>query len=112
MSQITISKLAIEKIMGDPKFQEFREDEPARLVPLLYYYQRSFSTLNDGKIIEHGDGFMLSFVNPDAIRETDEITYEAVGIVGGVNIVVGGTRAVLSNPFNIGWSNAKFTIET
>ncbi|MGO9685403.1 MAG: hypothetical protein ACLPTZ_22990 [Beijerinckiaceae bacterium] len=97
--------------MEDPKFQEFRENEPERSVPLLYHYQRSFSTLNDGKIIEHGAGFMLSFVNPKEIRETEEITYEAVGIADGINIIVGGTRAVLSSTFNIGWSNAKFTLE-
>jgi hypothetical protein len=111
MSQVTISKLAIEKIMSDPQFSEFKEHEPTPAVPLLYYYQRSFSTLHDGRVIEYGAGFMLTFVKPEEIREAVDVAYETVAIADGVNVTVGGARGVFSNAFNIGWSNAKFTFE-
>ena len=93
------------------EFLGLKENKPARAVPLLHYYQRSFSTLNDGKITEHGAGFMLTFVNPDEIKQTEDITYESIDIADGVKVVIGGTREIFSNAFNIGWSNAKFTLE-
>lgn len=111
MPQITISKLAVEKIVNDPKFRQSREDNADHEAPLLYYYQRSYSTLKDGTVIEHGDGFMLSFVNQEEIVETKDIAYKSVVIAGGVNIFVGGPRSLLSRSFNVGLSNAKFTLE-
>lgn len=109
MNQITISKLAIDRILNDPKFRQLRENN-AREVPLLYYFQRSYSTLHDGTVIEHGDGFMLSFVNPAEIAETGDIAYKTVASEG-VSIFIGGPKPLLSGSFTIGWSNAKFTLE-
>ncbi len=112
MPQITISKSAIEKISNDQKFRQSREDNASREVPLLYYYRRSYSTSKDGTVIEHGDGFTLSFVNQEEIAETKDIAYEAVAVAGGVNIFVGGPRSLLSRSLNVGLSNAKFTLES
>ncbi len=61
MSRIIISKLAIEKILKDLKYSELVKHEPLRAIPVLRHYRRSFSTLKDGQIIEHGAGFMLIF---------------------------------------------------
>jgi hypothetical protein len=69
MPQITISKLAVEKITKDPTFRQLREGAPMGAVPILFYYQRSYSTLKDGSIIEHGDGFGLNFVDPKDLKE-------------------------------------------
>lgn len=112
MPQITISASAIKKITSDPNFRQLREDKTNPQVPLLYYYQRSYSTSHDGAIVEYGDGFMLSFISQDEIRAaTADIIYETVTIANGVNILVGGPRSILSGDIDIGWSDAKFFLE-
>lgn len=111
MSEITISKLAVAKILADPKFRASRQNKSTHLIPILRYYQRSYSTLNDGRLIEHGDGFMLSFGGEADIEEGRGIKFQAVTIAPGIDVIVGADDAMFSTPFNIGWSNAKFTFE-
>src|SRR5665213_1311690 len=110
MSHITIKKSAAGKLSSDPEFRRWCEGKSDK-APVLSYYRRSYSTLHDGTVIEHGDGFMLSFVDPKEVRETGDVTYETVALADGVDILVGGTRSILSEDFTIGWSNAKFTLE-
>jgi hypothetical protein len=111
MSQVIISKSAIEKITNDPKFRQLREDKTDLKVPFLYYYRRSYSTLHDGTIVEHGDGFMLSFINRNELKETVDIVFKTVTLGEGLDILVGGPRLILSESFTIGWSNQKFIFE-
>lgn len=111
MGRITISKSAVGKLIGDLKIRHDGSDEPGCVTPLLYYYHRSFSTLNDGTVIQHGDGFMLAYVNSEKIRKAEDITYEAVAIVDGFEIIVGGPRSLMSSNFTIGCANGKFTFE-
>jgi hypothetical protein len=60
VSNISISKRAKEKILKDRDSQSALLGKS--LVPCLNNYSRSYSTLNDGRMIEHGPGFFLSFI--------------------------------------------------
>jgi hypothetical protein len=111
MSQIVISKSAIEKIIADPKFSQSRRAEADQSVPLLHYYQRSYLTRDDGIIVEYGDGFGLTFVKSDDLKETADITYKSLDIGDGNCLVIGGPQSVLSGSFSIEWKNSKFTLE-
>lgn len=111
MSGISISKLAVEKITKDPKFRQLRESKPEGGVPLLYYYRRCLSTLNDGTITEHGDGFSLSFVDPEELPKSRGIAYESVPIGDEGHVIVGGPVELISGGFKIDWSKNKFALE-
>lgn len=110
MSRIIISKLAVEKITKDPKFRQLRESGPEGAVPIFFYYQRSYSTLKDGSLIEHGDGFGLNFIDPKDIKASQGIAYESNSIGDGVHVIVSGPAELLSSGFNIDWSDNKFAL--
>ncbi len=111
MSQITISQSAIDKIINNPKFRQSKQETTDSKLPLLYYYQRSYLTQHDGTIVEYGDGFMLTFVDKDELKETTDIIYKVLDIGGGNSVVVGGPQPILSKSFSIEWANSKFTLK-
>jgi hypothetical protein len=108
---ITISQSAIAKIAKELKFRQEYEIGSRSGVPLLYYYQRSYSTLHDGTIIEHGDGFGLHFVDPADLMEQREIAYESIPIGDSANVIIGGPTELLSGGFEIDWSGKKFSLK-
>jgi hypothetical protein len=111
MPSITIRLSAIEKITKESEFRRLRQIGSEDAVPLLIYYQRCYSTLNDGSIIEHGDGFALDFVDPASLDASESIVYETIAIGAGTNVIVGAPAERLSSSFSIGWSKNKFSLK-
>ena len=111
MSRIKISQVAIKKIEKGIEFHASRGKAPPDTVPVLTYFQRAYSMLNDGRTVEHGDGFMLHFPSPEGLRETDGVGSESVNVGERLAVIVQAPSALLSKPFSIGWSNSKFTLE-
>ena len=67
--------------------------------------------MNDGTVIQYGDGFMLTYARSGDIWEAEDIAYEAVAIADGFEIIVGGPQSLMSSNFTIGCANGKFTFE-
>ena len=111
MPHITLSQSAVDKLMADPKLRRWREGEPDRRVPILGYFRRSYTTLHDGTVVDHGNGFMLATIDPEDAEETKGIVLESVAVAGGLDILVGASPSVMSGSFTIGWSDWKFTYE-
>jgi len=111
MPQIIITQSAIGKITSDQEFRRSKEGKIDEL-PLLYYYQRSYLTRHDGTVVEYGDGFTLTFVDKDELKETADIIYKVVDITDSIAIIVGGPQSILSKSFSVGWANSKFTFES
>jgi hypothetical protein len=111
MPSITICQSAIEKITKELKFRQAHEIRPGDAVPLLYYYQRSYSTLKDGTVIEHGDGFGLHFVDPADLDVSEGMVYLTIPVGDGTHVTVGGPKDIMSGRFRIGWAKNKFSLE-
>lgn len=108
MSSIILKQSAIDKLKSDPKVQQRRQHKSGRQVPFLGYYRRSYSTSRDGTVTEHGDGFMLTTINPQDRDETRDIVIKPVAVGSDFDILVGGEEEVMSGSFAIGWIR-KFT---
>lgn len=111
MVRVTLSPLAIKKILNDPKYLQLVQDNPEHAVPLLAYYRRSYSTSKEGQVTEYGDGFTLSFVGETDINDSRGIKFQTVTIAPGVDVIVGASDTVFSAPFEIGCTKTKFTFE-
>jgi hypothetical protein len=83
VSSISISKRATEKLLKDSDYRSKLRGVP--LVPCLAYYQRSYSTLNDGRIIEHGPGLILSFIEQS---EAGQYQYPTVDLGSGCTLLL------------------------
>lgn len=111
MFRISLTAAALDELARDPVIRGWQKGKTDGKVPILRYFRRCYSTLRDGTIVEHGDGFSLSLVKPDDARPTDETVYEDVALPQGGNILVGVDRSVLNGDFSIGWLKSKFTFE-
>ena len=92
-------------------------DDGSRIGPaieslFLGYFHRSYSTYNDGSVVEHGTGFALSTIDPHDPRETRGIVIKPVTLTSDADILVGGGEAIMSTSFSIGWSKWRFTYQT
>ena len=110
MSSIILSKSAADKLVSDPKIQLWQEDRSVRKRPFLGYYRRSYSTSHEGAVTEHGDGFMLTTIDPLDADDTRGIVIKPVAVVNDLDILVGGEDSIMSGSFTIGFSK-KFTYE-
>ena len=111
MACINLQKPAVEKIMEDHDVSRWLIDRDGDKVPLLGYFHRSHSEYHDGTIVEYGDGFMLTSINPQDAEETRDIVIKSVALAPGADILVGGDAETMSRNFGIGWSKWKFTYE-
>ncbi len=111
MNLIKLEQSAIDKIMEDNDVARWLKDPSADNVPILGYFSRSFSKYNDGTEAEHGDGFVLSTIDPSSAEETRGIVVKTVALAPDLNILVGGDEFIMSRSFSIGWSKWKFTYE-
>lgn len=111
MPRIALNKSAIDKLIEDPKLRQWQDGEPGRRVPFLGYFRRSYTTLHDGTVTEHGDGFTLTTIDPADAKETKGIVLKSVAVADGLHILVGGDESIMSGSFIIGWSKWKFTYE-
>lgn len=104
MSNISISNAALDKIVEDTNSQTASGPRP---IPRLLYYHRSYSTLNDGRIIEHGSGLTLSFVEPG---EAKNDYYVPLYLDGGVILLIGPSAFFAAGRHEIDWVDRKFTL--
>jgi hypothetical protein len=107
MSNISISKAASAKIVAERDNRLSVLGRP--VIPRLHYYRRSYSTLNDGRAVEHGPGFMLSFVEPENAADDQ---YLSIDIGDDCTVSAGPSLLFLSGEHCIDWSDRKFTLTT
>lgn len=106
MPNIFFSKAAAEKITEDTKYQP---SSNAPLIPRLLYHHRSYSTLNDGRTIEHGPGLTLSFVEP---KEANREYYLPLYLRDGLTLLVGPASFFGAGTHEIDWAGRKFTLNS
>ncbi len=105
MSSISISKTASEKILKD---REVHSQLLGRIVtPYLLYYHRSYSTLNEGRIIEHGSGLTLTFI--DHYDQSDD-HYLSIDLGSNCTLVVGPSTFFQAGAHFIDWVDQKFKL--
>ena len=110
MPRVTLARSAVDKLMKDPTLDEWHAGVVGQRVPILGYYQRSYSTsLRDGTVTEHGDGFALGTIDPQDALETRGLVIRSAAVTGQLTILVGGDASVMADSFAIGWSGAKYT---
>jgi hypothetical protein len=102
MSNISISKRAAEKILKD-------WDHRLSLAPCLAYYQRSYSTLNDGRVIEHGPGLILSFIEQS---EAGQYHYLSFDLGSGCTLLLAPSTFFQSGTHTIHWVDQKFKLDS
>ncbi len=111
MPHITLQNSAVDKIMENDEVKRWLKDQSGRRVPYLGYFRRSYSQCHDGSMVEHGDGFALSTIDPHDPKETKGIVIEPVELTSDADILVGGHEATMSKSFSIGWSQWRFTYQ-
>jgi hypothetical protein len=107
MSNISISKAALDKIIEDKSARTALSAH--HLIPRLLYHHRSYSTLNDGRTIEHGPGLTLSFIEPD---EAESDHYLPVDPEAHGSLVVGPSTFFRTGKHEIDWTDRKFTLKS
>lgn len=110
MPRVTISEAALAKLDADPKLGDWKRDPRRDRVPMLHYYLRLYSTARDGTITEHGDGFTLIFVDPDAERQPHVAGYERVPLGDGHEVTV-EIQTSHAPRFTIGLARRGYTYE-
>jgi hypothetical protein len=107
VASISISKRATEKILKDRYRQSTLLGKS--LVPCLNYYHRSYSTLNDGRIIEHGPGFFLSFIEQSEARPYHYLT---VDLGSGCTLLLAPSTFFQAGAHFIDWADRKFKLKS
>ena len=103
MPSIKISEKATEKILKDGETYATLSGKP--LIPRLTYYYRSYSTLNDGRIVEHGSGFILSFIEQSEARQYHDLT---VDLRSGSTLLLAPSTFFQTGAHFIDWVDRKF----
>jgi hypothetical protein len=107
VSRISISKRAMEKILKD--LDDRSKLSRIALVPCLAYFRRSYSTLNDGRIIEHGPGLILSFIEQSEARQYNYLT---VDLGGGCTLLLAPSTFFQAGAHFIDWVDQKFKLDS
>jgi hypothetical protein len=107
MSSVSISKRAAAKILED--WDHRSKLLGIVLVPCLAYYQRSYSTLNDGRTIEHGPGFNLSFIEQP---EAAQYHYLTVDLGSGCTLLLAPSTFFQAGTYSIDWADQKFKLDS
>ena len=109
MPRIVLSRSAVAKLLADPMLRMWREGDLGRKRPVLGYYRRSYSIRHsDGLHTEHGDGFSLSFCEPE---ELDQPDIACAAVADGIDILVVADERHLSGSLLIGLRKGKYTCE-
>lgn len=103
-------KIAHRQVGRRPQATPVRNGESSGRVPFLGYFRRSCTTLRNGTITGHGDGFMLTTIDPADADETKGIVLKP-SQSDGLDILIGGEESIMSGSFTIGRSKWKFTYE-
>jgi hypothetical protein len=105
MSRISISKSATEKILKDTDIHSQLLGRP--VIPYLLYYQRCYSTLNDGRIIEYGSGPTLSLIEH---YDANDGQYLSIDLGSDCTLVVGPSTFFQAGVHSIDWVDRKFKL--
>ena len=108
MPDVFVTPAAAEKILRDKEI--FVNLRGPNVVPRLDYYVRSYSTFKDGQIVEHGDGLVLSFVDPSG--EMHHQDYVRIEIEGGVAVLLGPADHFRKGLHSIDWRDRTFKLTT
>jgi len=106
MSKISISNRATEKILNDWNCRS--TPAGAALAPCLAYFQRSYVKLNEGRIVEHGSGLILSFIEQSEARQ---YRYLAIDLDGGCTVFLAPSAFFQAGAHFIDWVDHKFKLE-
>jgi hypothetical protein len=102
---ISIGPAALDKILRDRAiFIDLRGRDQ---MPRLAYYLRCYSTLTDGRVIEHGDGLGLDFIEP---REAGDGRYLTLELDGNCTIALEPRDKFQVGSHSIDWIDRKFTV--
>ena len=105
MSDISITKDASEKVL---KERDGRCQFLGRqVVPRLAYYHRSYSKLDDGRTIEYGSGFVLSFIE---CSEVADDKYLRVELDNDYTVNITPAAHFRNGSHCIDWDDRKFTL--
>jgi hypothetical protein len=107
VSSISISNRAADKILKD--LDNRSKLLGIELVPCLAYYQRSYSTLDDGRIIEHGPGLILSFIERSEARQYHYLTVE---LGSGCTLLLAPSTFFQAGAHFIDWVDQKFKLDS
>jgi hypothetical protein len=102
---IFVSQIAKEKMTNQNLAYDKSNNE--KTIPQLTYYTRCYSTVN-GKIIEHGSGFIISFVKNENVGEE----YTSIDAGNDFRIFVGPSSIFDSGTHFIDWSDGKFKLNS
>jgi hypothetical protein len=105
MSSILISKRATGKILKD--WDTHSKLWGRSVIPCLQYYHRSYSTLNEGRIVEHGSRLILSFIEQS---EASQYQYLTVGLGSDCTILVGPSTFFQTGVHSIDWVDKRFNL--
>lgn len=105
MSNIFLSDMAKSKIINEKLVYEKLNGQ--KTIPQLTYYTKSYSIINHEKI-EHGSGFILSFVEVNKNYEK----YKFVNIEGEFFIFIGPSAMFDRGVHFINWSDGKFKLDS
>ena len=111
MPDVILQKSAVDQIMEFDEVKQWLKDRAGNRVPVLRYFHRCHSTYNDGSVVEHGDGFTLSTIDPHDPKETRGIVIKSVKLTPDADILVGGDEEIMSHSLSIGWSKWRFTYQ-
>jgi hypothetical protein len=107
VSSVSISKRATEKILQGQRHSLDLVGKPP--IPRLTYYYRSYSTLNDGRIVEHGPGFILSFIEQSEARPYHYLT---VDLGSGCTLLLAPSTFFQAGAHFIDWADRKFKLKS
>jgi hypothetical protein len=75
----------------------------------LAYYQRSYSTLNDGRVIEHGLSLIVSFIEQS---EASQHQYLTVDLGSGCTLLLAPSTFFQAGTHFIDWVGQKFKLDS
>ena len=112
MPRIVLTRSAVGKLLADPMLRSWREGELGRKRPVLWHFRRAYSIRHGtGVRTEHGDGFSLTFCEPEEVEQVSTNDRGIVTLADRLDILVVAEERHLSGSLLIGWRKGKYTCE-
>ena len=110
--RIVLSRSAVAKLLADPMLRLWQHGDLGRKRPVLWYYRWTAPIRHgDGIVPEHGDGFMLTFCEPEELEQFTVLDSATVAVADGLDILVVAGERRLSGSLLIGLRKGKYTCE-
>ena len=112
MPRNVLTRSAVDKLLADPKLRIWRKGELGRERPVLWYVRRATSIRHGtGVRTEHGDGFSLTFCEPEDLEQVSADDCVIVTLTDGLDILVVAGKRHRSGSLLIGWRTWTYTCE-